>query len=464
MEHSKEELTEPVSPLGQCFDSKYLSLYLLVVFEFEVPIHGLQVASLAKDALLSIPRFSSIMVCDGGVKRWKQVHVKLEEHIIEPTFIEGMSMDSYEKAFDEYFSRIAMEKLPQTKPLWQLHVIKYPTTNSAGTLIIKFHHAIGDGYTLMGLLLSSLQRAKDPSLPLSFPSRKSSKETRKIFLRRVPKCVSTAFNTVQEFGWSLMKSTLLEDDRTPIRSGADAVEFRPVVVSHITFSIEHIKEIKSNLGVTLNDVITGIIFYGLRLYMQDVDYRARALKSTALITVNTRNVKDYNKVQDMLKTNAKGAWGNQIACLHVSIPKLGDTPISNPLYFVRKAHNSINKKRHSFATHLTGMLLLMKNTLKGPEAMAKHMYKTIRNSSITISNMIGPLEQMALGNHPIKGFFFTGSGNPTSLKISIMSYMGMLRVTTTTEKGYIDEQKLVGYLNNAFETLRRQAAKENIPS
>lgn len=41
---------------------------------------------------------------------------------------------------------------------------------------------------------------------------------------------------------------------------------------------------------------------------------------------------------------------------------------------------------------------------------------------------------------------------------TIVSYMGMLRVTTTTEEGFIDEQKLVSYLNIAFETIRREAA------
>lgn len=48
-----------------------------------------------------------------------------------------------------------------------------------------------------------------------------------------------------------------------------------------------------------------------------------------------------------------------------------------------------------------------------------------------------------------------------SLVISIISYMGMLRVTTATEQGSIDEKKLVGYVNNAFEIIYREAAKQN---
>jgi len=46
------------------------------------------------------------------------------------------------------------------------------------------------------------------------------------------------------------------------------------------------------------------------------------------------------------------------------------------------------------------------------QAYAKHIYDTLRNSSVVISNLIGPVEPMALANHPVKGFYFTMSGGP----------------------------------------------------
>lgn len=466
-ENLREELNEPVSPMGQCLDNTSLCLHILAFLEFQVPIHDLPIFSLVEDAFLSIPRFTSIMVRDGGgVKRWKQIEVKLEEHIIEPKFIDdGMSVDSNDKHFADYISKMAMENLPRTKPLWQVHVIKYPTSNAAGTLVFKFHHAIGDGYNLMGVILSSLQRADDPSLRLSFPSLKSSRPKNiGIFIRnKMSQYLSMPFTSVSEFGWSLLKSTLVKDDTTPIRSGVEAVEFCPTKLSNVTFSMDDIKEIKANLGVTINDVITGIIFYGIRLYMQNIDYKSRDFSSTALVIANTRHIKDYQIVQDMLKTE-KGAWGNHITYYHVLVPKLQDIPISNPLQFVRKAHTSIKRNKNSFATPLIMKLLRMKNKLEGPEALAKHIHGTMRKSSLLISNVAGPIEQMAWANHPIGGFLFTLSGIPQSLVITVMSYMGMLRVTTTTEEGFIDEQKLMWYLNKAFDIIRHESiAKENIP-
>jgi len=63
MEHLNEEQDEPVSPMGQYFNSSALCIYIVGVLEFEVPIHDLQTFTLIKDVFLPInPRFSSIMV------------------------------------------------------------------------------------------------------------------------------------------------------------------------------------------------------------------------------------------------------------------------------------------------------------------------------------------------------------------------------------------------------------------
>ena len=59
-----EERLEPVSPTAQNFNSSVLSVSIIAVLEFEIPINDqLPVMSLLKDVFLPInPRFSSIMV------------------------------------------------------------------------------------------------------------------------------------------------------------------------------------------------------------------------------------------------------------------------------------------------------------------------------------------------------------------------------------------------------------------
>ena len=189
-----------------------------------------------------------------GEKQWKRVGVKLEEHVNFPISPTGLLPTSYDEYLEDYISNIAMEHFSQNKPLWEIHIVKYPTSNAAGTIIFKLHRALGDGYSLIGALLSSLQRVDNPSLPLTFPSlqRSEPESVRESVCGRVSQLCSLIFNSVSDFGWSMLKSTLVEDDRIPIRSGAEGVEYQPIMVSNMIFSMDCIKHIKAKLGVVLS--------------------------------------------------------------------------------------------------------------------------------------------------------------------------------------------------------------------
>ncbi|XP_050248324.1 wax ester synthase/diacylglycerol acyltransferase 4-like [Quercus robur] len=457
-----EEGLEPVSPTGQYFNSSVLSVSIIAVMEFEIPINNLpSIMSLVKDVFLPInPRFSSIMVTgEKGEKQWKRVEVKLEDHINVPIFPIELSPGSYDEYFDDYISKIAMNHFPQNKPLWEIHIVKYPTSNASGTIIFKLHHALGDGYSLMGALLSSMQRADNPSLPLTFPFCQRSESKSDRLSRGVSQLVSLIFNTIHDFGWSMLKSNLIEDDRTPIRSGEKGVEFRPITISTMTFSLDHIKFIKDKLGVTINDVITGIIFFGTRLYMQEVSQKSSKADSTAIVLLSTRTVKGYKSVKEMIKPESDTPWGNQFGLLHVSIPKFTNLKSSNPLEFVLKVHKIIRKKRNSSSVYFTGCLLSIMKKLKGPEAASKYIHRASNYSSMSISNMIGPVEQMALVKHPVKGLYFMTVKGPQSLTITMVSYMGNLRVAVGSEKGFLDPHKFKSCVINAFE-MTLQAAHD----
>ncbi|KAI4353736.1 hypothetical protein L6164_002667 [Bauhinia variegata] len=250
---------------------------------------------------------------------------------------------------------------------------------------------------------------------------------------------------------------MIEDDETPTRNGEGGAEFQPCVLNNISISLEQIKEIKSKLGVTINDVITGMIFYGIRLYIQELDFKKKTANSTALVLLNTRNIGGYQSIQDMMKTDSKSPWGNYISFLHVPIPTLSKDRLSNPLRFVKKAHEIIKKKRRYFSVFLVGWLLEMEMKLRGREVAAKHMYRTMRKSSVIISSLVGPVERMALANHPVKGLYFTVMGTPECIGITVISYVKTVRITLKTQKGFIEEKKLRSCMEKAFEVLYKDA-------
>lgn len=462
--NQEEEVGEPVSPTGQYFNSSVLSIAVLGVLESQVPIDDSPTLSLLQDVFLPInPRFSSIMVRDkNGIKQWKRVKVNLKDHINVPVFTTGDQF--YDQQFNDYLTKISLSQLPQSRPLWEIHIIKYPTRAAAGHVVFKLHHALGDGFSIMGALLSCLQRADDPSLPLTFPLLRNDLTLNAEGSKGIWNAFSGFFNTVSDFGWSLMKSSFAEDDRTPIRSGDDGVEFRPIDIFTITFCLDQIKLIKSNLQVTINDVITGVIFFGTRLYMQETgqDHSTKS-NSTALVLLNTRNISGYKSVEEMVNPDPNTKWGNQFGFIHVSIPELKRAADEiYPTKFVFEAQEIIKRKKNSAAVFLTGKLLETLRKYRGPEATARHIRNTLKNSSMTISNVVGPVEQMAIANHPCSGIYFMVVGVPQSLTIAMVSYMGKLRVAVGTEKGHIDPNKFKSCVQNSFDMMFKAAA--NSPS
>ncbi|RDX63999.1 O-acyltransferase WSD1 [Mucuna pruriens] len=460
MDQFYEEVQEPVSPPGQYFNSSVICSYVFGFLEMDVQIDDSETIPLIKDVFLPInPRFSSIMVRDqDGKMRWKRVQVKPEDHVKVPKFPESNSPELYDQYFGDYVSSILTERTPEDKPLWEIHIIKYPTSNAAGgTIIFKLHHALGDGYSLMGALLSCLQRTDNPSLPLSFPSRSLSQHAKKSMFMKLPSFISSFFRSMSDFGSSLVKTRMIVDDKTPIRSGYEGTESMPFTLSNISLSLDHIKAIKSKLGVTINDVISGMIFYGLRLYMQEIDYVSSKANSTSVVMLNTRNIRGYKSVKEMQKPEIKGIWGNKISFLQIPIPKLSQSRVSNPIEFIRNTHKLIKRKRGSFSVYLIGLLLDLEMKLRGPEAVAKIIYKTLGNSSVVISNLFGPMEHMSLANHPVSGVYFTMTGGPENVDITVMSYVRVLRITFRTLKGFIDEHKFKFCMEKAFDVIFKAA-------
>nr|GLL34742.1 O-acyltransferase WSD1-like [Ipomoea trifida] len=468
----------PASPFSQYMNSSVLSLAIIAVLEIGVPIEDDDsvILSEIRDILLPInPRFSSIMVTGkNGVKNWKPVKVNLADHLKVPIFPVGKPLEFYDDCLSEYLTKIAMDPFPETRPLWEIHIFRYPTSNAAGNCIFKFHHSLGDGYSLMGALLSCLQRADNPALPLTFPRReRSGKMQGKNAIARafkaVPRFFTGVVDTVTDFSWSFLKSSLIDDEKTAIHSQEDGVEFRPISVTTMAFSLSHLKQIKSSVNVTINDVISGILTYGTRLYMQEIDRETCNAECTALVLFNTRAMGGYKSVSEMIKPNAEMPWGNRFTFLPFAIPKLrspagaGDGDSSNPLRFIYNAHRMVKRQRNSASVYLTSQLLEFSRKLRGPEATAQFVHGTIRNTSFTMTNMIGPVEETTLANHPVKGMYFAVSGAPLSLLVTMVSYVDKLRLTFVTEKDFIDVKKLKSCVESAFDEIFRLALNSSPP-
>ncbi|KAK9152786.1 hypothetical protein Sjap_000266 [Stephania japonica] len=459
---------EPVSPASQYLNSSALSVCIIAVIEFEIPIEDdLQfIFAMVNDVFLPInPRFSSIMVTDEhGVKQWKKVKLRLEDHVKVPTHPSRAPLEFYDACFREYLTEITTGQLPQSRPMWEIHILTYPTSSAAGTVIFKIHHSLGDGYSLMGALFTCFKRLDNPSLPLTLPSlglefpTNNQKDKRPRIVKNVSNMLTLISNTVSNFTESLLKSTVLEDDRTPIRSGNEGVEFLPLEISTVTFSLDRVKQIRTAIGATLNDVVVGTLFYGVRMYMESGMKGSSKANSTALVLLSTRAIKRYQTCEEMVSRDSKSHWGNQFAFLHVPITKANDVDGTvDPLQFVYDAREIIKNRKCSLGFFVIGKLIDMIRKLRGSEVASQYIHRTLRKASMTVTNMIGPIEKIALANNPCKGIYFMMGGSPQNISITMVSYNGMLRLAVGAEKSCINLQLLMSCIENAFERLSKAA-------
>ncbi|WOH09435.1 hypothetical protein DCAR_0728892 [Daucus carota subsp. sativus] len=156
-------------------------------------------------------------------------------------------------------------------------------------------------------------------------------------------------------------------------------------------------------------------------------------------------------VQEGCIINISSSAGNDTCLEVVPIPKLshvGDS--SDPLEFIREVHKTMDRKKKSSAVYMTSSLIKCVGKFRGPEVAAKLIHSTLKDSSIALPNLIGAVEQMAIQNHPVKGFYFTVAGVPVSTGFAIVSYIGKPRVAIASEKGYIDADKFKSCILEAF--------------
>lgn len=187
---------------------------------------------------------------DRGVLRWQKRTVNIDDHIFIPEFPPGE--ESYDAWVDDYISKSALAPFNQSRPLWEFHILNYKTSKAGATMVIKLHHALGDGISFMSTLFALVTRVDNPHLPPTFPTAKPSSTSTPtsnqffadifhtlwyVILLVWYTLVDVISSSLRTFGW-------IDDSQLPIR-GPPGVEHMPIAHSSVTFQLEDIRQIKN---------------------------------------------------------------------------------------------------------------------------------------------------------------------------------------------------------------------------
>ncbi|KAK6946101.1 O-acyltransferase WSD1, C-terminal [Dillenia turbinata] len=364
---------EPLSPTGKLFLQQdfYEVINCVMGLETSIDVEAVK-AELKESAMIKHPRFCSLLVGDkNGNEHWRKTQVDLDKHLIVLEDRVGEA-DDEEEVVNQYMADLAVSSpLATDKPLWEFHFLM---AHKCG--VLRFHHALGDGVSFMSLFLACCKKVGDPNQsPILrrfwfFESSKKSQGN------------SKAWNFLMVFLHIinfLLKVLWIRDPKTAISGGA-GVELWPRKIAIAKLRLKDMKAVKRSVdGATINDVLFAIISSGLSRYLH------------------------YRTPKGVVRHDgrfSKSRWGNAIGVY--LLPFQCNKSVATPLDYVKRAKESLDKKKLSLEAPFSHYVIGMTTHFFGSKVASNLYYRLISNTTFLVSNVAGPQEEISFAGHIIK--------------------------------------------------------------
>ncbi|XP_024961256.1 O-acyltransferase WSD1-like [Cynara cardunculus var. scolymus] len=422
---------QPLSPMARLFHEPGSNVYIVGIIGLKTKIKPDIFKHNLVHTLLRNPRFSSLQGKDKetGSMKWIPTHVNIDDHVIIAKL--DPNMESSEKFVEDFISNLSRSPIESTKPLWDLHILDIKTSETEGTCVFRFHHSLGDGMSLMNLLLACASKASDPEAMLPGNTKKSGATKVSSLWSRL----SVLWNSFVALVMFVSTALFLEDTKTPMK-GSIGVEHRPRRFVIKSVSLDDIKLVKNAMNVKVNDVVLGVTQAGLYRYLhrryceRDTEY-TNIPENIRLRSTLFFNLRPTTEIEDVTDTSKHGTWGNKIGYALYSF-KIGLK--KDPLDYVRDAKAVMDRKKASLEPLFTYFFVNLILKLFGIKVAGKLNYKVFYNTTLWFSNVPGPQEKIWLFGHEVAYIAPSCYGQPNALMIHVVSYMDKLTFVLSADE------------------------------
>jgi hypothetical protein len=179
--------------------------------------------------------------------RWVRTTVNLDDHFIFPQLDPAATSADPDRAVEDYVSSLSTLPMDHSRPLWEFHILDFPTSEAAAAVVIRMHHSLGDGVSLISLLIACTRSAADPARLPAVPSQppRSPRPRGALALAAwLWSLILLAWNTVVDVARFVATSWFMRDARTPFM-GTEGVEFRRKRFLNCTLSLDDVKFVKN---------------------------------------------------------------------------------------------------------------------------------------------------------------------------------------------------------------------------
>ncbi|CAH2066865.1 unnamed protein product, partial [Thlaspi arvense] len=459
----------PVSPFSRLFSLPGFDCFNIVTIGFKNEANPPDIIEGLKNTLINHPRFSSILETGLGEDKakWIPTKVKVEDHVIVPDI--DPTIENPDQFLEDYTSNMVFSPIDMSKPLWEIHVLKMKTSDAESLVVARFHHSLGDGMSLMSLLLSCSRKISDPEALPTLVSPKKSKVTKVcwslvacfwLIVRRV-------FHTFVEVFKFLIILCSARDSATPLMEKSSATLNTNKFI-HRVISLDDVKVVKNAMDMTVNDVTTGMVQAGLSRYLsQKYDSETnpklrKSLENTCLRGVVFFNLRANKKIEDlatMMVKRSTSRWGNAIG--YVMFP-LSISTENDIFEYVRRAKTIMDRKKLSLEPLFSYVLLKLTVEVFGFKALRTLAMRIFGRSTIIMSNVVGPSEEISLFNNHISYVAASISGIPQALIVHITSYVNKVIINLGVDLDVIpDPHHLCDLIIEALHMMKSKAEERS---
>ncbi|KAK8345590.1 hypothetical protein V6Z11_A07G159800 [Gossypium hirsutum] len=367
---------EPLSPSSRLFHESNFNIYVIAIMGCKTRIYPDVFKANLSHTSLRHPRFS----------------MDLEKHVIVPKL--DPNIYSPENFFEDYIYNLSKTSIDKSQPLWDLHLLNLRTSESEAIGVFRVQNSLGDGTSLMSLLLACTSQMNDPLALPTVPIKKQEKKNDHIWFWR----------TTSMF-WSSFRVFL-----------NTMVDVFMLIATALTVSLDDIKLVKNAMNTIINDVALGITQAGLSRYINkiyggnnkdegaiEMDNLPKKIHLRSTLLINIRPSAGIQPLADMMEKDAKAKWGNWIG--YVLLP-FTIAIRDDPLDYVRDAKATIDRKKRS----LEAIFTFFSSKLFGVKTATALSHRILSRTTVCSSNLVGPLEEIGFYGHPMAFLAPSSSG------------------------------------------------------
>jgi WS/DGAT/MGAT family acyltransferase len=391
-----------------------------------------------EDRLLRIRRFRQRLapaVFSLSTPVWEDdPNFNIDNHLQRTTL--PPSVAAPQSALQDLVSELAATPLDRSRPLWAFYLVEEYGQGCA--LICRIHHAIGDGVSLIQVLLSITDSEPDgmaqtvedmpPALPPAARGRRrlARKLLRKgLSLARHPSRLSRLTARGRRAASALGEIILALPDSQTAFKGQLGPSKR--VAWSDPIPLEEVKAIGQALGGTVNDVLLAAVSGALRRYLQGRGEANEGITLHAAVPVNLRG------------GGRLGQLGNRAGTVFAPLP----VGVVDPVQRLAAVRRSMDGLKGSYQAPATFAAMQALGQTSPPVQRSVVGILSSRATAV-ITNVIGPREARYLAGAPLEALlFWVPKTGGLALGVSILSYAGQVWLGVITDQGLVPDPEAV---------------------